>query len=133
LAFDFRITNSPIADVFIVWAKAENEKNRIRGFILERGMKGLSTPKIEGKFSLRASITGQIVMDDVEVPAENLLPNVTGLAVSHKIRLFYENNFLPVSHRLQLELCRPASLNADCCMRTSKDGRMLQKIADITY
>ncbi|KAJ3252609.1 hypothetical protein HDU77_005055 [Chytriomyces hyalinus] len=70
------ITNSPIADVFVVWAKLDGV---IRGFILEKGMKGLSAPKIEGKFSLRASITGQIVMDDVHVPAENLLPNVQGL------------------------------------------------------
>jgi len=76
-----RITNSPIADVFIVWAKADDADNRVRGFILERGMGGLTTPKIEGKFSLRASITGQIAMDSVEVPADNLLPNVTGLAV----------------------------------------------------
>jgi len=71
------ITNSPIADVFVVWAK--DEKGEIRGFILERGMKGLSTPKIEGKFALRASITGEIVMDDVEIPEANLLPNVKGL------------------------------------------------------
>ena len=71
------ITNSPIADVFIVWAKDDSET--IRGFILEKGMEGLSAPKIEGKFSLRASITGEIVMDDVFVPAENLLPNVSGL------------------------------------------------------
>jgi len=71
------ITNAPIADVFIVWAK--DDSGTIRGFILEKGMKGLSAPKIEGKFSLRASITGEIVMQDVEVPAENLLPNVTGL------------------------------------------------------
>jgi len=71
------ITNSPIADVFIIWANCEDK--RIRGFILEKGMKGLSAPKIEGKFSLRASITGQIVMEDVEVPEENLLPNVEGL------------------------------------------------------
>lgn len=71
------ITNSPIADVFVVWAKCEDQK--IRGFILEKGMKGLSAPKIEGKFSLRASTTGQIVMEDVEVPEENLLPNVEGL------------------------------------------------------
>ncbi len=70
------ITNSPIADVFIVWAKLDNV---IRGFILEKGMEGLSAPKIEGKFSLRASITGEIVMDDVFVPEENLLPNVEGL------------------------------------------------------
>ena len=60
----------------------DDEKDRIRGFILEKGMHGLSAPKIEGKFSLRASITGQIVMEDVQVPAENLLPNVGGLAVS---------------------------------------------------
>ena len=72
------ITNSPIADVFVVWAKTDD--GVIRGFVLERGMKGLSAPQIEGKLSLRASITGEIVMDDVFVPAENLLPNVTGLA-----------------------------------------------------
>ncbi len=71
------ITNSPIADVMVVWAKDDAED--IRGFILERGMKGLGTPKIEGKFSLRASVTGEIVMDDVEVPEANLLPNVKGL------------------------------------------------------
>jgi hypothetical protein len=71
------ITNSPIADVFVVWAK--DDAGEIRGFILEKGMKGLSAPKIEGKFSLRASITGEIVMDNVHVPEENLLPNVAGL------------------------------------------------------
>jgi glutaryl-CoA dehydrogenase len=71
------ITNSPAADVFVVWAK--DDGGDIRGFILERSMKGLSTPKIEGKFSLRASITGEIVMADVFVPEENLLPNVKGL------------------------------------------------------
>jgi glutaryl-CoA dehydrogenase len=71
------ITNSPIADIFIVWAKLEGV---IRGFILEKGMKGLSAPKIEGKFSLRASITGEIVMDNVFVPSENLLPNAKGLS-----------------------------------------------------
>ncbi len=71
------ITNSPIADVFIVWAKTDD--GVIRGFILEKGMKGLSAPKIEGKFSLRASVTGEIVMDDVMVPEENLMPNVKGL------------------------------------------------------
>ncbi len=71
------ITNSPIADVFVVWAKTEDDV--IRGFILEKGMKGLSAPKIEGKFSLRASTTGEIVMDDVFVPEENLLPDVRGL------------------------------------------------------
>jgi glutaryl-CoA dehydrogenase len=70
------ISNSPIADVMIVWAKLDNV---IRGFILERGMKGLATPKIEGKMSLRASPTGQIVMDRVEVPTANLLPNAEGL------------------------------------------------------
>jgi glutaryl-CoA dehydrogenase len=71
------ITNSPIADVFLVWAKTED--GTIRGFLLEKGMKGLSAPKIEGKFSLRASVTGEIVMDDVFVPADNLLPGVEGL------------------------------------------------------
>lgn len=71
------ITNSPIADVFVVWAKLDGV---IRGFILEKGMQGLSAPKIEGKFSLRASVTGEIVMDDVEVPEENLLPNASGLS-----------------------------------------------------
>jgi len=71
------ITNSPIADVFVVWAK--DDAGDIRGFVLEKGMKGLSAPKIEGKFSLRASITGGIAMDDVMVPEENLLPNVKGL------------------------------------------------------
>ncbi|KAG0252969.1 hypothetical protein BGZ95_006479 [Linnemannia exigua] len=73
------ITNSPIADVFVVWAKDLSDGSKIKGFVLEKGMKGLSAPKIEGKFSLRASITGMIMMDDVEVPAENLLPNVHGL------------------------------------------------------
>jgi glutaryl-CoA dehydrogenase len=71
------ITNSPIADVFVVWAKTED--GVIRGFVLDKGMDGLSAPKIEGKFSLRASITGEIVMDEVFVPDENLLPNVEGL------------------------------------------------------
>jgi glutaryl-CoA dehydrogenase len=71
------ITNSPIADIAVVWAK--NDAGVIRGFILERGMKGLSTPKIEGKFSLRASVTGELVMDEVFVPEENLLPEVEGL------------------------------------------------------
>ena len=70
------ITNSPIADVFVVWAKLDGV---IKGFVLEKGMEGLSAPKIEGKFSLRASITGEIVMDNVFVPDENLLPNVAGL------------------------------------------------------
>jgi len=71
------ITNSPIADLFVVWAK--DDSGEIRGYVLEKGMKGLSAPKIEGKFSLRASITGEIVMDDVFVPEGNLLPNVKGL------------------------------------------------------
>lgn len=77
------ITNSPIADVFIVWAKIygdpDGSDGNIRGFILEKGMKGLSAPKIEGKFSLRASITGEIVMDEVFVPDDGLMPNVSGL------------------------------------------------------
>jgi glutaryl-CoA dehydrogenase len=74
------ITNSPIADVFIVWAKSDSHDGEIKGFILEKGMKGLSAPKIEGKFSLRASTTGMIQMDEVFVPEKNLLPNVSGLA-----------------------------------------------------
>jgi glutaryl-CoA dehydrogenase len=73
------ITNSPIADVFVVWAKSDGHEGKIRGFILEKGMAGLSAPKIGQKLSLRASITGEIVMDGVEVPEENLLPNVSGL------------------------------------------------------
>ncbi|MEX0921151.1 MAG: acyl-CoA dehydrogenase [Rhodovibrionaceae bacterium] len=73
------ITNSPIADVFVVWAKSEAHDGKIKGFVLDKGMKGLSAPKIEGKFSLRASMTGEIVMDDVEVPEENLLPEAEGL------------------------------------------------------
>lgn len=71
------ITNSPIADIFIIWAKDEN--NDIRGFILEKGMEGLSCPKIEGKFSLRTSNTGMIFMDNVIVPKENVLPHIKGL------------------------------------------------------
>ncbi|MEQ2214332.1 hypothetical protein XENOCAPTIV_001812, partial [Xenoophorus captivus] len=77
------ITNSPVADVAVVWAKCDDGK--VRGFILERGMKGFSTPKIEGKFSLRASATGMILMDEVEVPEENLLPKASGLGVSERI------------------------------------------------
>jgi len=73
------ISNSPIADVFVVWAKSAAHDNAIRGFILEKGMKGLSAPKIGGKLSLRASITGEIVMDGVEVSEDALLPNVSGL------------------------------------------------------
>ena len=71
-----------MADVFVVWAKSDAHDNRIRGFILERGMKGLTTPYINGKFSLRAGPTGQIALDDVEVPEENILPNASGLSVS---------------------------------------------------
>ncbi|BDA84398.1 glutaryl-CoA dehydrogenase [Aureimonas sp. SA4125] len=73
------ISNSPVADVFVVWAKSAEHDDKIRGFILEKGMAGLSAPKISGKLSLRASITGEIVMDGVIVPEENLLPNVSGL------------------------------------------------------
>ena len=71
------ISNSPVADVFVIWAK--DEADVIRGFIIDKGAKGLSAPKIEGKFALRSSITGEVVMDNVFVPEENLLPNVTGL------------------------------------------------------
>ncbi len=74
------ISNSPIADVFVVWAKSEAHDNKIRGFVLEKGMKGLSAPKIGGKLSLRASITGEIVMEGVEVGEDALLPNISGLS-----------------------------------------------------
>ena len=73
------ISNAPLADVFVVWAKSRAHDDQIRGFILEKGMKGLSAPKIEGKLSLRASITGEIVLDNVEAPDSALLPNVAGL------------------------------------------------------
>ena len=73
------ISNAPIADVFVVWAKSEEHGGKIKGFVLEKGMKGLSTPKIEGKLSLRASITGEIVMEGVEVGEDALLPHVEGL------------------------------------------------------
>jgi glutaryl-CoA dehydrogenase len=73
------ISNSPIADVFVIWAKSEAHGGKIKGFVLEKGMKGLSAPKIGGKLSLRASITGEIVMQDVEVGEDALLPNVEGL------------------------------------------------------
>lgn len=68
-----------------MWGKNEVEDNRIRGFILEKGLKGLSAPSIPGKFSLRASETGQIIMEDVEIPEENMLPNVSGLGVSYPV------------------------------------------------
>lgn len=73
------ISNAPIADVFVVWAKSEEHGGRIRGFVLEKGMNGLSAPKIENKLSLRASVTGEIVMENVEVPEDALLPDVEGL------------------------------------------------------
>lgn len=73
------ISNSPIADVFVIWAKSEAHDGKIKGFVLDKGTKGLSTPKIEGKLSLRASITGEIVLEDVEVGEDALLPNVSGL------------------------------------------------------
>jgi glutaryl-CoA dehydrogenase len=73
------ISNSPIADVFVVWAKSDAHDGAIRGFVLEKGMAGLEAPKIEGKISLRASVTGMIMMDEVFVPEDNLLPNVAGL------------------------------------------------------
>ena len=74
------ISNAPIADVFVVWAKSAAHDGQIKGFILEKGMQGLSTPKIEGKLSLRASVTGEIVLNDVEVSEDALLPNASGLA-----------------------------------------------------
>ena len=73
------ISNSPIADVFVIWAKSDDHEGKIKGFVLEKGMKGLSSPKIEGKLSLRASVTGEIVMDGVVVSEEALLPHVEGL------------------------------------------------------
>jgi glutaryl-CoA dehydrogenase len=73
------ISNSPLADVFVIWAKSEAHDGKIRGFILEKGMKGLSAPKIAGKLSLRASVTGEVVMDGVEVGDDALLPHVSGL------------------------------------------------------
>ena len=73
------ITNSPIADVFVVWARDTSDGDKIKGFIMEKGMKGLEAPKIEGKFSLRSSPTGMIFMDQVTIPATNVLPGVTGL------------------------------------------------------
>jgi len=73
------ISNSPIADVFVIWAKSDAHDGKIRGFVLEKGMKGLSAPKIAGKLSLRASITGEIVMDNVEIPDDAILPDVEGL------------------------------------------------------
>jgi glutaryl-CoA dehydrogenase len=73
------ITNAPIADVFVVWAKSDAHGSQIRGFVLERGLKGLSAPKIDGKLSLRASVTGEVVLEDVEVGEDSLLPNVVGL------------------------------------------------------
>jgi glutaryl-CoA dehydrogenase len=73
------ITNSPIADVFVVWAKSDAHGGKIKGFVLEKGMKGLTAPQVKQKLSLRASITGEIVMDGVEVPEDALLPNVEGL------------------------------------------------------
>ena len=74
------ISNAPIADVFVVWAKSRAHGDQIRGFVLEKGMKGLSAPKIEGKLSLRASITGEVVLEGAAIPEDNLLPNVSGLA-----------------------------------------------------
>ncbi|MGE4373444.1 MAG: acyl-CoA dehydrogenase [Xanthobacter sp.] len=74
------ITNSPIADLAVVWGKSAAHDNAIRGFVVERGTKGFSTPKIDGKLSLRASITGEVVLDGVEIPEENLLPNASGLS-----------------------------------------------------
>ena len=73
------ISNSPVADVFVIWAKSDHHDGKIKGFILEKGYKGLTAPKIEGKLSLRASVTGEIVMDNVEVAEEALLPYVSGL------------------------------------------------------
>lgn len=105
-----RITNSPIADVFVVWAKSDVNSNKIRGFILERTMKGLTTPKIEGKFSLRASITGQIVMEDVQVPEENLLPNASGLSVSWFTEDFICSHDEPNTFMIYVNTIMPCSI-----------------------
>ena len=79
------ISNAPIADVFVVWAKSDAHDGAIRGFILEKGMKGLSAPRISNKLSLRASVTGEIAMEGVEVPEDGLLPNVSGLKGSVRL------------------------------------------------
>ncbi|MBN9084824.1 MAG: acyl-CoA dehydrogenase [Rhizobiales bacterium] len=73
------ISNAPVADLFVVWAKSDAHKGEIKGFLIEKGTKGLSAPKIDGKLSLRTSVTGEVVMDGVVIPEENLLPNVSGL------------------------------------------------------
>lgn len=92
-----RITNSPIADVCVVWAACED--NKVRGFLVERGTPGLETPRIQGKFSLRASATGMILLDSVIIPEENLLPGVEGMKVisftqnSLSLNLFKLNHF----------------------------------------
>ncbi|MGH0118614.1 UNVERIFIED_CONTAM: hypothetical protein FKN15_047594 [Acipenser sinensis] len=100
------ITSSPMADVCVVWAKCED--GEVRGFLLERGMPGLSTPQIQGKFSLRASATGMIIMEDVEVPEENLLPHVTGLALVTEGK----GEFFPGLHALLLLLIQQNSQEA---------------------
>jgi glutaryl-CoA dehydrogenase len=74
------ISNAPVADLFVVWAKSDAHKGQIKGFLIEKGTKGLSAPKIDGKLSLRTSVTGEVVMDGVVIPEENLLPNVSGLS-----------------------------------------------------
>ena len=76
------ISNSPIADIFIIWAKSQAHDNKIKGFILEKGMKGLSAPVIEGKMSLRASITGEIILENVHVSNDHILDGVSGLKLS---------------------------------------------------
>ena len=104
------ITNSPVADVFVVWAKDTSDGDTIRGFVLEKGMKGLSAPKIEGKFSLRASITGEIVMDDVFVPAENLLPNVKPRnSLRNKLMSHFPDEKFPPDICIRSHYCANAS------------------------
>jgi glutaryl-CoA dehydrogenase len=107
------ISNSPIADVFVVWAKTED--GQIRGFILERGMAGLETPVIKGKFSLRASITGMIMMDKVRVPKANLLPNVAGLKVfnciSDKLGSIWMSQQCSLWYRLGFNGCSRSLFN----------------------
>ncbi|KAI6651470.1 Glutaryl-CoA dehydrogenase, mitochondrial-like [Oopsacas minuta] len=110
------ITNSPIADLLLVWARSKEEGGKVKGFVLERGMRGLSTPVIDGKFSLRASATGQILMDQVEVPRENLLSGVTGL----KGPFSCLNN-------ARFGICWGALGAAEFCMETARSYTMERK------
>ena len=102
------ISNSPMADVFVVWAKSDEHGGAIKGFVLEKGMKGLSAPKIQNKMSLRASPIGQIVMDNVEVPDDAILPNVEGLkgpfGCLNRARYGISDEFGVARHLVNLEV-----------------------------